>query len=323
MLGTIVRSGFTFRAKTVYLPQVGLTIECTMVKRVTTRRRRPPSPKVAVAPVFDVTRLGPFGSITNLANLSLFVLAKLKPNLLQLVSTSLISIAATLLAAQYLFGNYFVPAAYQTDRDAAQTLQARVAKIEADFTKQIEENSSSIEENKLAIRRNKEEINSVATQVGQQVDGFWIPLTFDVYKINESQKFILPISAKHKVRMMITASNTDLDFFEKYLTLYVDDQALTPIAYYINHDTSTLRLRELKADRFDNENDSQSFELRVRRGLSAAERAEFEADLKSAQRPVHSDISSGQISVLLVVRRPILISGDEENLPPPGALPGG
>lgn len=298
-----------------------------MVRQAAPRRRRQTNRAVEVsdtqvAPVFDVTRLGPYGPITNIANLFLYIMARLRPNWLQLISTSAISIAATLVAAHYLFGTYFVPASYQADREAAQLLQAKVAKIETDFTKLSEEHTAFADKTRTAIKRNKQEIDSVAEQVGEQVDGFWIPLTFDVYQINESQKFILPLSAKHNVRMMITASNTDLDFFEKYLTLYIDDRPLTPIDFFINHDSGTLRLRDLKAaTRFDEDQDSQSFELRVRRGLTKTERADFQADLAEAQRPLHGDTPTGQISVLLVVKRPILTTANEENVPPPDGDP--
>lgn len=228
--------------------------------------------------------------------------------LLHLVATCIASVVATLALIYFLFGNYFVPATYLEDRGAVQAMQDKVLQMEQTFTQEIAGLSEQSD-------RNGKDIYSIADQIGQQVDGFWVPLTFDLFQIGDGQQFILPIDARHDVRMMITASNTDLDFLQRYLTLYINNQPITPIEYYVNNNN---RPRKIKSSIFDSEQNNQSFELRVRRDLSTAERTQFDADLASARQRMHADMPVGRISVLLVVKRPILTSGTEENLPPPG-----
>lgn len=282
-----------------------------MAKRATTTsRRRPGSSETGAVPTPRPVGLGSFEPAVEESHVARSSEPRHTIGILHLVVTSIASVVVTLGLLYFLFGNYFAPASYLDDRAAVLALQDKVSKLGEDLTLQI----AGVSE---LSGRNSSDISSIADQIGQQVDGFWVPLTFDLFQIGDGQQFILPIDARHDVRMMITASNTDLDFLQRYLTLYINNQPITPIEFYVNANNNN-RPRKLKSATFDSEQNNQTFELRVRRDLSASERVQFEADLASARQRMHADMPVGRISVLLVVKRPILTSGNEENLPPPG-----
>lgn len=231
----------------------------------------------------------------------------LKANAAVVLASVLLSVGATLLAIHFWFGSYIVPPAYQSDRDAAQALRQAVDRIDTARVAELGEKFDLID-------KNRKDIDLIVSQIGQQIDGFWIPLTFDIDKIEDGEEFILPIDVRHDVEMMITASHVDPKFLENYLALNINKTPLSSINAYINIRTP----RKLNASVFNAGQYGQNFELKFRSDLSDAERVQFLQDLATLKQTSHSDDAAGTISVLMVIRRPIFTTGTEENLPPPG-----
>lgn len=249
------------------------------------------------------------GTLMGLAGLLLVFATRLKTNALVILASVLLSVGASLLAIHFLFGSYIVPQAYVTDRAETRALADQVARVDLGQLEQMEDKFRLVD-------RNREDIDLIVKQIGQQIDGFWIPLTFDIDKISQGEEFILPIDVRHDVEMMIMASNTEVEFLERYLALYINKQPLNSINAYINIRTP----RKLNATVFNEGQYGQTFELRFRRDLSAQERQQYDADLSRFRQSVnHSDQLSGQISVLMVIRRPIFTTGVEEDIPEPGS----
>ena len=262
----------------------------------------PSGAKIAGAPDIDLKQAGTFFGLIAVA---VVVLSRLGSSWLVVICSTSLSVISSLFAFYFLFGSCIIPPIYHLEVTENQRIRKQVDSLNFPTLTQLQDKIALID-------RNRKDIDSIIAEIGQQIDGFWIPLNFNLLSIERGERFILPIDIRHEVTMAITADDAEANFLKKYATFRINTASFDSLYGRVNERT----LFEIPRNMFMKGQNGQTFELQLRHNLDADDKAALKRELAEMKLRVnHDDDMIGRISVLLVIRRPILTTGIEEGLP--------
>lgn len=145
------------------------------------------------------------------------------------------------------------------------------------------------------VQQNRETIDSISTQINAKFDGFWIPIAINFDDRHQRMSFRLPIQENDNVRMSVYSDGNFQSILEKYLNFRVNKLEVEKVSQFFVTEPVLI-------DRafFRGERNYQEFDIGLNDDLSDAD---FEA------------IKRQQISVLIVLKRPIVVPRRSENVP--------
>jgi hypothetical protein len=142
---------------------------------------------------------------------------------------------------------------------------------------------------------NRETIQSISEQINAKFDGFWIPIPINFESKTNSVSFRLPIQDQDKVRMSVYSDQSVQNLLERYMRFRVNKAEIDKIAHYFVTEPVEIDGTLFRGDRY-----YQEFDIGLRDDVS-------DEDFQKINRE--------QVSILIVLKRPIVVQRQLENVP--------